>query len=65
MLIFDQVPISTLEEIKVDIFEISGANHNLETGEIKWDFSIEPNESKKFELKYSVRYPKNRNLIVE
>ena len=65
MLIFDQVPISTLEEIKVDIFETSGANHNLETGEIKWDFSIEPNESKKFELKYSVRYPKNRNLIVE
>lgn len=65
MLIFDQVPISTLEEIKVDIFETSGANHNLDTGEIKWDFSIEPNENKKFELKYSVRYPKNRNLIIE
>ncbi len=65
MLIFDQVPISTLEEIKVDILETSGANHNLETGEIKWNFSIEPNESKKFELKYSVKYPKNRNLIIE
>jgi len=65
MLIFDQVPVSTLEEIKVDILETSGANHNLETGEIKWDFSIEPNENKKFELKYSVKYPKNRNLIIE
>mgnify|MGYP003669011916 FL=1 len=65
MLIFDQVPVSTLEEIKVDIFEISGAKHNIETGEIKWDFSIEPNENKKFELKYSVKYPKNRNLIIE
>ncbi|MDP5105697.1 MAG: DUF4139 domain-containing protein [Polaribacter sp.] len=65
MLIFDQVPVSTLEEIKVDIFETSKAKHTLETGEIKWDFSIEPNESKKFELKYSVKYPKNRNLIIE
>lgn len=65
MLIFDQVPVSTLEEIKVDIFETSGAKHNLETGEIKWDFSIEPNESRKFELKYSIKYPKNRNLFIE
>ncbi|MHB1197820.1 MAG: mucoidy inhibitor MuiA family protein [Lutibacter sp.] len=65
MLIFDQIPVSTLEEIKVDIFETSGAKHNTETGEIKWDFSIEPNESKKFELKYSVKYPKIRNLIIE
>lgn len=65
MLIFDQVPVSTLEEIKVDIFETSKAKHTLETGEIKWDFSIEPNESKKFELKYSIKYPKNRNLIIE
>ncbi|SFS48485.1 mucoidy inhibitor MuiA family protein [Lutibacter maritimus] len=65
MLIFDQVPVSTLEEIKVDISETSGAKHNIETGEIKWDFSIDPNESKKFELKYTVKYPKNRNLIIE
>jgi len=65
MLIFDQVPVSTLEEIKVDISETSGAKHNIETGEINWDFSIDPNESKKFELKYTVKYPKNRNLIIE
>jgi hypothetical protein len=65
MLIFDQVPVSTLEEIKVDIFELSGAKHNIETGEIKWGISIEPNENKKFELKYSIKYPKNRNLIIE
>lgn len=65
MLIFDQVPVSTSEEIKVEVSEISGAKHNLETGEIKWDFSIEPNVNKKFELIYSVKYPKNRNLIIE
>ncbi len=65
MLIFDQVPVSTLEEIKIEIIEISGAKHNLETGEIKWDFSIEPSENKKLELNYSVKYPKYKNLIIE
>jgi hypothetical protein len=65
MLIFDQVPVSTLEEISVEVFETSGAKYHAETGEIKWNFSIEPNENKKFELKYSVKYPKNRRLIIE
>jgi hypothetical protein len=65
MLLFDQVPVSTLEEIKVDILNISGAKINSKTGEIKWEFSLNPNESKKFELNYSVKYPKNRNLIIE
>jgi hypothetical protein len=65
MLLFDQVPVSTLEEIKVEVSEISGAKQNVETGEIKWDFSIEPNQTKRFELKYAVKYPKNRTLIIE
>jgi len=65
MLVFDQVPVSTLEEIKVEIFETSQAKHNSETGEIKWDFIIEPRESKNFDLKYSVKYPKYKTLIIE
>jgi hypothetical protein len=65
MLIFDQVPVSTLEEIKVEVSEISGAKQNMETGEIKWEFSIDPNQTKIFELKYAVKYPKNRTLIIE
>lgn len=65
MLIIDQIPVSTLEEIKVDIVEISGAKHDVETGDIKWDFEIEPNETKSFELNYSIKYPKNRNLILD
>ena len=65
MLVLDQVPVATLEEIKVDVTETSGAKHNSETGLIKWDFSIDPKENKKFELKYTVKYPKSRNLIIE
>lgn len=65
MIILDQVPVSTIEEIEVNVQNISGAKQNSETGEIKWEFELKPNDKKDFELKYSVKYPKYRNLIVE
>jgi hypothetical protein len=65
MILLDQVPISTLEEIEVTVINRSGAVQNAYTGEIKWEFSLEPNNSKEFELNYSVKYPKYKNLIIE
>ena len=65
MVIFDQIPVSVNEEIKVEILNISGANHTLETGELKWIFKLNPKESKVFDLKYTVKYPKNKNLLIE
>lgn len=65
MLIIDQVPVSTIEEIEVEVQKTSGGIHNIETGEIKWEFTLEPKEKKEFELKYSTKYPKYQNLIVE
>ncbi len=65
MLIFDQVPVSTLEEIKIEVSEMSGAKYDPVKGEIKWEFTIEPNEKKRFELKYLVKYPKYKNLRIE
>jgi len=65
VLIFDQVPVSTLEEIKIEVSELSGAKYDTEKGEIKWEFTIEPNKNKRFKLKYLVKYPKHRNLIIE
>ena len=65
MLLYDQVPVSTLEEIKVEVSETSGGKHHFKSGEIKWELTIGPNESKKFSLNYFVKYPKNRKLIIE
>jgi hypothetical protein len=65
MILLDQVPVSTLEEIEVNVQKTSGAQHNNETGEIKWDFSLEPGTKKDLELNYSVKYPKNRVLVIE
>ncbi len=65
MVILDQVPVSTNSEIDVNILNRSGAEHNPETGDIRWEFLLGPQETRDFELRYSVRFPRNRNLIVE
>lgn len=65
MIVLDQVPVSQLEEIEVAIQRMSGAMHNKERGEIKWEFSLEPTKKKELELRYSVKYPKSRRLIID
>ena len=65
MIILDQVPVSTIEEIEVTVQNDSGAKQDPETGEIKWEFELNPNDSKEFELKYSVKYPKHKKIILE
>ena len=65
IVILDQVPVSTLEEIEVITQKQSGARQNIETGEIRWEFSLAPNNKKDLELKYSVKYPKGKKLVIE
>ncbi len=65
MIILDQVPVSTIEEIEVNVQNDSGAKHDSESGEIKWEFKLDPSNTRELILKYSVKYPKNRNLIIE
>ena len=63
--VFDQVPVSTLEEIEVKADNISSGQLEPETGIIKWDFELDPSARKELELKYTVTYPKNRKLLIE
>ena len=65
MIVLDQVPVSTAEDIEVNVLNTSGAKHDIETGEIKWEFTLNPVDKKELDLKYSVKYPKFRNLVVE
>lgn len=65
IVVLDQVPVSKLDEIEVNIQNTSGGKLNKESGEVKWMFSLKPTEKKEFDLKYSVKYPKSRNLIIE
>lgn len=65
MIVLDQVPVSTAEDIEVEVLDRSGARQDAESGEIKWEFTLNPGDKKEMELKYSVKYPKFRNLVIE
>jgi hypothetical protein len=63
--ILDQVPISNMEDIKVEVLNTTNGKQNTENGEIKWEVEIPALSKKEFELKYSVEYPKIKNIIVD
>ncbi len=63
--ISDQVPVSNQQEISVEVEEVSGGEWNKDTGFIRWEMQLEPKESKKLNLKYSVKFPKDKAVVVE
>lgn len=58
----DQVPVSQEGDIDVKVIEISGALHDDLTGKLTWNIELEPGQSKKLEISFSIKYPKNRTV---
>jgi uncharacterized protein (TIGR02231 family) len=61
----DQVPVSSNSSITVEPMELSGGKLNPQTGEVKWDLDLKPSETKQIILTYSVKYPKDKTVILE
>lgn len=61
----DQIPVSSNSGITVEPVELSGGRHNSQTGEIKWDLEIKQQETRQIILTYSVKYPKDKTIILE
>ncbi len=61
----DQLPVPTNSDITVEKQELSKAKLDEASGRLTWQFLLEPNEQKKIDLKYQVKYPKNRPVNIE
>jgi uncharacterized protein (TIGR02231 family) len=61
----DQIPVSSNSGISIETIELSGGRLNEQTGEIKWDLDIKQQETKQIILTYSVRYPKDKTVVLE
>lgn len=59
----DQVPVSQNSDITVDVQETAGAKYNSETGKLTWEVALNPNESRTFDIRFEVKYPKGRNVV--
>lgn len=65
LIVLDQVPVSTNSEIEVVVDNLSGAILNKTTGEVKWNMEIPSMGKQELDLKYTVKYPKNKTLMIE
>jgi uncharacterized protein (TIGR02231 family) len=61
----DQIPVSSNSSISVDAIELSGGRLSPQTGEIKWDLEIKQQETRQIALTYSVKYPKDKTIVLE
>jgi uncharacterized protein (TIGR02231 family) len=61
----DQLPVSQNSEIVVEVKEISKAEKNDLTGQLKWKLSLAPDETKKIVLTYTIKYPKNKSIDLQ
>ena len=65
IIVEDQIPISTEKEIKVEDVNISNAIKDADTGKLTWKLNLKPSESQSMNVKYTVKYPKNKKVILE
>ena len=65
VILLDQYPISQNSDIKVDLKRDADANINKETGQLKWTLNIASLDKWSDYIEYEVKYPKDRNLLID
>ncbi len=61
----DQIPVSTEKDIKVEAVNVSQAIMDKETGKLMWRYTLKPSESRSMNVKYTVKYPKGKTVVLE
>ncbi len=61
----DQIPMSTSSEVTVERQELSNAKVDETTGKLTWDLQLQANEKKEFQMRYLVKYPRNKPVRLE
>jgi hypothetical protein len=61
----EQIPISKDAQIEVELISAEKAYVNQTTGKVTWKLTLKANETQKLLLKYSLKYPKSRQISFE
>lgn len=60
--VLDQYPLSRQSEIEVELEEAEGAQITKEYGKVLWKITLQPGESRKLKLIYSIKYPEDKRV---
>jgi uncharacterized protein (TIGR02231 family) len=58
----DQVPVTMNTQIEVTVLDAGGARYDKQTGKLIWDLEVKPNETRKVQYKFEVKYPKDKQV---
>lgn len=61
----DQLPVPNNKDIAVEEGTISKAIKDEDTGILTWNLKVAPGKTEKRDLRYEIRYPKGRSIILE
>jgi len=61
--LLDQIPITTNKDLEVVLNDAGNAQVNAEKGELTWRLSLKAGESTKVRFGYTLRYPKDEELL--
>jgi len=64
IIVEDQTPVSTIEDIKVELLEKGIADYNKKTGKLLWNINLDAKETLKYEFTYLLRYDKDKTLAL-
>ena len=62
LVIEDQIPISQISEIKIEMKDKGTADYNSTTGLLKWNLNMNPKDQKTLTFSYDVTYNKDRPI---
>lgn len=60
--IMDQLPVSNDKDIVIDDTNTDGGEYTETTGAVKWELKLNPNETVKKKIGFTVKYPKGKNI---
>ncbi|VEI71731.1 Uncharacterized conserved protein [Serratia fonticola] len=62
LVVMDQMPLSRDSAITIDGLKYDGASYDKDTGNVQWALDLPANQSEKFTLSYTVKYPKDKRV---
>lgn len=65
LIIEDQIPVSTTDEIEVELDQAKGATLDPQTGKLRWELNMKFGDQREVGFRYQVKHPKSMNLILE
>jgi hypothetical protein len=65
LVIEDQIPVTSNGEIVIEAINTGKADYDKTTGKLTWTIDLKTKVTDKFTYSFKIKYPKDRNVILQ